>query len=97
MNYEQMFAAMGALRLLGTALHMRKPGDWYVSFTGVEIKDRSTLQGAGKSGSSPEDAITKTWIALTTLDGDKRIVINALADNRREVRWNGFMWEDYTA
>ena len=96
MTWEQQFAAMKALCGIGDcALHMRSPGEWYVSLRGVEVKDGAVLRGAGSSGKSPEEAVMQTWSNIATnLPSDRYLVIGAMRDDRRAVRWNGFMWED---
>ena len=98
MNWEQMFQAMQALLVFkgDAALHMREPGNWYMSLPSVEIKHKSTLEGVGHSGPTPEAAVRNTWTAVTNLEPDTYLVINAYRVNRRAVKWNGFMWEDIT-
>ena len=91
MTYEQKFAALGAL-CFAPALHMRKPGDWYVSMLGVERKEGPCLSGGCISEPTPEAAVDAKW--EWAIDPRYYLVINAMRDKRRAVRWNGFMWED---
>jgi hypothetical protein len=75
-------------------LRMRKPGDWYVS-SRIEIGGDGTLQGAYGNGTSPEEAVLETWDKfVTNLESGYFLVLGAHTDRRREVRWNGFMWEE---
>lgn len=92
-DYEQMLAAMKGLGVYPT-LQMRAPGDWYVTLPSVEIGGDGLLCSAGESGTSPANAVAKTWLQIATLEPPRRLVIRAMQNSRREVRWNGFMWED---
>lgn len=91
MTYEQKFAALGAISF-NPALHMRKPGDWYVSLSGVERKEGGCLSSGCVSEATPEMAVESKW--AWAINPNHYLVINAMRDNRRAVRWNGFMWED---
>jgi hypothetical protein len=91
MTYEQKFAALGAL-WFAPALHMQKPGDWYVLWTGVERREGGCLSSGCVSEATPELAVEAKWEWAT--DPRYYLVINAMRDNRRAVKWNGFMWED---
>ena len=42
---------------------------------------------------TPLDAVAALF-AIYAAPGT-RVVLNAMRSNRREVRWNGFMWEDW--
>ena len=97
MTYEQQFSAIKALSnsCPGPALHMREPGNWYLYVPCVEIGGNGLLKGVGKSGITPEYAVEHTWDELTSVVAPFFIVINAMQDDqRRQVRWNGFMWAD---
>jgi hypothetical protein len=73
---------------------MRKPGDWYVDAR-MEIKDGSVLVGAFGNGRTPQEAVDDHWAQYAFLPADKGpIVLNAMGESRRHVRWNGFMWQD---
>lgn len=96
MDWEQKFQALQALLIFkgDASLHMRKPKDWYMRLPGVNIKRKHTETSVGESGRDPEEAVTKTWITLTSsLPLDARLSIDA-GNGKRFVRWNGFMWED---
>lgn len=90
MTYEQKLAALKALT--PTHLEMREPGNWYVSAYARECRlNTHGLIGHYGNGKTPEDAINDDWEQIST---NPRVIINAMSpDNRREVRWNGFMWE----
>jgi hypothetical protein len=92
LTYEQKLAAINAL---GQAhVMMRKPGDWYVSQAGVEIKSGGLLKNVSGNGVNPGNAIENHWDKLTTLEDNEVVTLNAMRDSRRYVRWNGFMWVD---
>lgn len=95
LNYQQK---MHAIQALGDAsVCMRKPDDWYVHQSGVDIKTGSVLEGRYGNGPTPEAAIHDHWDKLTKLQsGDECVVVFERGDEglrRRYVRWNGFMWE----
>ncbi len=96
MSPDQMMAALNALSPVGeVALHMRKPGDWYLLVKGVEIGGDGTLGLVGGNGLNPFNAIENYWNNATrNLPTSKYLVLSALQSGRRHVRWNGFMWED---
>ncbi len=91
MTYEQKFAALAALSPR-PVIHMRKPGDWYVLMSGVERKEGGCLSSGCVSEATPSLAVEAKWLWAT--DPKYYLVINAMRDNRRAVKWNGFMWED---
>jgi len=93
MNWEQKFAAILAISY-SASLRMRQPGNWYVSVPGCEIGGGATLRSVGSTGADPSKAIECTWEEITKLPPDKHLVIDAMRDTRRHVRWNGYMWED---
>ncbi len=93
MNWEQKLWALDALAGAGRLI-MRQPGDWCSSHS-VEIKQRSTLTGGAGNGPTPQEAIEDEWANLTErLGSDQYLVLRAPCDDRRAVRWNGFMWAD---
>lgn len=96
MTWEEMFAAIAALGG-DPSLRMRKPGDWYVLQGRVEVKHRSTLESRYGNGTTPAAAVVDHWQKLTTLAPGEVIVVNAFTDDRRAVRWNGYMWADEPA
>lgn len=93
MTWEQKFAACMALS--PATLHMRKPGDWYVS-QNVEIKNGIMLMGEYGNGRTPEEAVSEHFAKLTNLQSNQYLVVNAYSDDRIAVRWNGFMWAPIT-
>lgn len=96
MTWEQKLQALQALiGPLDTCLGMRHPGNWYVRQRGVEIGGDGMLTGPSVSGQTPEKAVEAYWNRLTELKPNFYIVTNAMSTTeRRQVRWNGFMWED---
>lgn len=95
MDWEQKLAALNAISLFGATIKMRRPGNFYVSLSHVEIGNGHTLSSAGESGGSPELAVVATWDALTErLKDDEFIVLAATGTGRKHVRWNGFMWAE---
>lgn len=92
MNWEQTVQALQALAEV--SLRMRKPGDWYVNAR-IEVKSGSMLVGGAGTGRTPEQAVLAEWNRLVTdLKDGEYLVINAGNEERRAVRWNGFMWQD---
>lgn len=86
-----MAAALDALAEI--EVKIRKPGDWYVS-QNVEIKDGSMLRSVCGSGSTPQEAIENHWHDVTDDLGPRYLVVHACGNDRRAVRWNGFMWAE---
>ena len=96
MNWEEKCYALKALGDIG--LRMRKPGDWYVDHRGVdciEVGRNGMLVGRFGNGPTPQAALENHWDRLND-ESVARIVINAYGKLRREVRWNGYMWDDLT-
>ena len=94
MNWQQKLSAVQALcGTFNVAVRMRNPGDWYVNDC-TEIKDGSILRGEYGNGATPEQAVEDHWDILTNLPHEQYIVVRAAREDRRAVRWNGFMWED---
>lgn len=96
MTWEQKAQALKAIAGdYGFALHMRGPGDWYVSLTRVEVSDGPDsvcVSSPTQSAATPQAAIEQAWEQHTTKA--YCVIVNALNERRREVKWNGFMWED---
>ena len=92
MDWQQKAAALDALHKI--ELHIRKPGDWYVHH-GVEIGGDGLLIGSYGNGATPEEAVEDHWRKLCDeLPVGRYIVVNAMNNRRRHVRWNGYMWCD---
>lgn len=66
---------------------------FYVSLK-VEIGDGAVLCSPAEHRDSPADAIEAMWARLINLKPDEFIVIDAMNEKRREIRWVGFMWKD---
>jgi hypothetical protein len=94
MAWEQMAQAILALNgWENMTLHLREDGSWYVS-DATEIRDGGCLVGVSGNGSTPQEAIEDHWYQLTDLETGQYIVLRAMKENRRAVKWNGFMWAD---
>jgi hypothetical protein len=92
--YEHQLEALKALAGdFNVYLRMRKPGDWYLSVSGVEVRQRHMLSSPTVSESSPMGAVGAMWTKLTELPDDEYLVVNAGSDKRFACRWNGFMWK----
>jgi hypothetical protein len=93
MTWEQKLQAIAALVGLGrdVSLIMRHPGNWYVS-CGLERKEGGLLSGGLVQAPDPATAVEHYWNWLT--DERYYIVVNAMRDTRKAVKWNGFMWAD---
>lgn len=90
MTWEQKLYALKALAEV--TLNMRKPGDWYACMH-AELKGDGVLTSSAGDGASPAQAVEDLWEQYA--EADVVVVLNAMdAQARREVRWNGFMWED---
>lgn len=93
MTWEEKLSACQALA--ECSLRMRKPGDWYVSHL-VEVVNGPMLQSRYGNGGTPQDAVEDHWTQLTELKAHECLVVNSMTDQRREVRWNGYMWMNWT-
>lgn len=99
MEWQQKAAALAALCELRIKFRPAEwriggPEPWYVEQQ-IEVKDGSILCGTYGNGFTPEEAILDHWQKLVTdLPRDQYLVVRAYRDERRAVRWNGFMWED---
>lgn len=95
MTWEEKLSA--CCSIADTSLSMRKPGDWYVS-SGMEVIERGhrgVLVGSYGNGKTPEEAVENHWKKLVENPEVECIVVHAMRDDRRELIWNGFMWQDY--
>lgn len=96
LTWEQKLAAFQAIS--DHSLRMRKPGDWYVDATRLEIKespDSSVLVGTYGNGATPAAAVEDHWRKyVTDLAPGAYIVANAFREDRKHYRWNGFMWAE---
>ena len=91
MGWEETFEAIKAIG--DASLRMRKPGDWYVSQSGVEVKVGPVLEGRYGNGQTPQAAVLDHWKKLTSIDLAKEVVVlDAMRDTRRHVWWNGYRW-----
>lgn len=89
MTWEQKFQA---LKELGeTSLIMRKPGDWYVRTEVEVIRVGNDLITDCGNGATPEKAVEDHWHKF--VESGATVVIDSTLIDRREYRWNGFMWQ----
>ncbi len=93
MTWQQKFMALRAIAGLDTAIHARSETDWYVRMPYVEIGGNGFLSSPSSSGKTPELAVEQAWKDYAEVQPPLRCVIDAMGAKRREVRWNGFMWE----
>lgn len=66
---------------------------WYLTVSGLEIKDGPFLRGICEHRLGRGAAIYAFWNKVTDLPKDQYLVIDAYQTTRRAYRWNGFMWE----
>lgn len=93
MDYQQKAAALDALSEI--SIKCRGVKDWYVSqqVDVKDVKDGHVLYGEYGNGETPEEAILDHWRRLVEdLPRNKYLVVRGGSDQRRAVRWNGFMW-----
>lgn len=90
MTWEEKFLAIKAISP-EVCLMMRKREDWYVLARGVNRREKHVISGGGISGGTPEIAVERFWEWAT--DERYHLSVN-YAGSHRELRWNGFMWED---
>ena len=99
MDWQQKAEALASLTELAICFREKQwriGGDepWYVQQK-IDIRDGCCLHGAYGNGYTPQEAIEDHWKRLVDdLSSDQYLVIEAAADKRRAVRWNGFMWQD---
>lgn len=76
------------------SLKMRKPGDWYVS-SSLEIGGNGLLCGSYGEGENPQQAVLNHWkIYCEDLAEGAYIVVDWAGSNRRQLRWNGYRFEE---
>jgi hypothetical protein len=104
LTFEQKVVAIQSLLNVGNSItwHYNTHGfgaeepDWYCHADRLEISDGAILRAVMGHGATAELALDGMWTEMAGLKGDERIVINSYRDDRRSVRWNGFMWEPFT-
>lgn len=94
MTWQQKAAALNALSELQLRIDVNN--QWFVHHVRVEIGDGHIRKSIAGRGCTPEEAINDQWRHnVTELDlNGKYLVVNAMGQNRRHVRWNGFMWQE---
>jgi hypothetical protein len=93
MTPEQIVTALDALGE-DLVVHCNGERAW-VAFRGVEIANGTALEGVMGRGQTINAAIQDLWDKIRSLPADRWLVLGAHSDNRRAVRWNGFMWAPY--
>lgn len=99
MDFQQKAEALAALTALSIKFREREhriggSEPWYVSQK-VDVKEGSCLLGTYGNGNTPEEAIEDHWkVLVLDLPRDEYLIVNSGLENRRAVRWNGFMWAD---
>lgn len=93
MNWQQKAEALNALSEI--SLKIRHAGDWYVNQS-VEVggDDSAVVVGTYGNGTTPEVAIEDHWKRLCDELPSNQYLVIGRANERRHVRWNGFMWID---
>lgn len=99
MDWQQKAEALAGLTEL--AIHFREkqwliggPEPWYVQQK-IDIREGGCLHGAYGNGYTPQEAIENHWKRLVDdLAADQYLIVRSSTDDRRAVRWNGFMWQD---
>ena len=91
-TWLQKFKIIRSLNPMGTSLLMRDDGSWYIHQSGVERKEGRCLSSGCDHGRSPEEATEQHWEWIT--NPEYYVVVGAMSEHRRAVKWNGFMWED---
>lgn len=93
MTWEEKFQALAAIGNI--SLHMRKPGDWYVRHD-ASLCWSQFKGGPYGNGTTPQEAVENHWEIFTTLKApgysELRAVLASVGGQKKEVRWNGFMW-----
>ena len=95
MTWEQKIQACQAIG--DFSLRMRKPGDWYVSQSAEKKKTNGAVLCGGcvTGAKTPEEAVNQHWDWLTSDEDGDRVVLHSMSDTElRDVRWNGFMWQE---
>lgn len=92
MTWEEKLMACEALGPK-CQLIARKPGDWYVSQSGVHIRAKHLTSASG-NGATPEAAAEDHFKILTVLLKPHECVEVIYCGKMRRVIWNGFMWAD---
>ena len=93
MDTTQKARVLAALTGFGDfAIRMRREGDWYCSLPRVEIKRGGLLESPTQSAPTPEGAIDAAFAQYA--NPSERVIVDAYGPKRREVQWNGYMWED---
>jgi hypothetical protein len=99
MDDDKKSEALAALAPFSICYRERKfrigsPDPWYIHQPGIEVKCRSILRSPCGNGASPLGAVSEYWDEITNLKPGEYVVIGAMAEIRRAVEWNGFMWAD---
>jgi len=91
LTWEQKFRALNALSEAVVKLDVNNK--WFVSHSYVERKEGGCLAtGGGAHADTVDKAVESYWAWLTC--PSYQIIVRAYTQQRRTVRWNGFMWED---
>lgn len=85
-----------AMNALGRLTVQPVANGWSAHCSRVEVRRRGFLASAVGFGHTPDAAIEALWRHLVDEIDGEYLVIEAMTDKRRAVRWNGFMWESAT-
>ncbi len=90
MTTDQKMLAMVALDYRTSVMLSPYTKKWYVSCR-AEVKEGSIVSSPLYHSTTAEQSIRETWEEYSKA---LCVVVNVMKKNRREVRWNGFMWDD---
>ncbi len=92
MDWQQKADALNSLADIH--INIREAGDWWVNQS-TEIGGDGMLLGSFGNGATPEEAIEDHWrVLVTDLAPGRYIVVSAYRDDRKQWRWNGYMWRE---
>lgn len=95
LTISEMFKTINALCDGRASVQTDVRDQWYLRMPATEISNGMILRGLKGRFESPNEAIRSAYKELTNLPEGDFIVLNAVMSHlRRELRWNGFMWED---
>jgi hypothetical protein len=95
LTFQQKADALNALceLKLGLSPLLDDARRWHASLR-VEIGGDGILRGIAGHGPTPQAAVDELWRNATNIPASLCLIVDAYGDDRRKVRWNGFMWVD---
>lgn len=92
-TWEDRLAALQALS--EATLHMRKPGDWYVSMKSTSVSNGFILSSGAGNGATPEEAVEDIWQRYTNL-AEGEVIAVGYGEERTHALWVGDGWKTWT-